>query len=131
GLTDDGRQYLVMEWLAGKTVDDHRSGQWAVGEVLTLARRLVSGLAFAALRGVSHRDIKPANLFLVADDVNNAKILDFGLAQRMSDSQAVSNTGSVIGTPLYMSPEQARGDVLLDARTDVFSLGSVLYACLC
>ena len=56
GLADDGRQYLVMEWLAGKTVDEHRAGQWPVTEVLTLARRLVSGLAFAALRGVSHRD---------------------------------------------------------------------------
>ena len=131
GVADDGRHYLVMEWLAGKTVDDHRSGQWPVTEVLTLARRVVSGLAFAAQRGVSHRDIKPANLFLVGDDASSAKILDFGLARRLSDGRELTRTGSVVGTPLYMSPEQARGDNELDARTDVFSLGSVLYACLC
>ncbi|HTU61229.1 MAG TPA: protein kinase, partial [Polyangiales bacterium] len=131
GLADDGRQYLVMEWLAGKTVDVHRAGRWPVSEVLTLARRLVSGLAFAALRDISHRDIKPANLFLVGDDVANAKILDFGLARRSSDRQESTDHGTVVGTPQYMSPEQARGDVVLDSRTDVFSLGSVLYACLC
>ena len=131
GVADDGRQYLVMEWLAGKTVDAHRTGQWPVSEVLTLARRLVSGLAFAALRDISHRDIKPANLFLVGDDVANAKILDFGLARRGSDRQERSDRGTVVGTPQFMSPEQARGDCVLDSRTDVFSLGSVLYACLC
>jgi eukaryotic-like serine/threonine-protein kinase len=131
GLADDGRQYLVMEWLAGKTVDAHRTGQWPIGEVLTLARRVVSGLAFAALRDISHRDIKPENLFLVSGDVANAKILDFGLARRSSDRQESTDMGTVVGTPQYMSPEQARGDAVLDSRTDVFSLGSVLYACLC
>ncbi|HET8939493.1 MAG TPA: serine/threonine-protein kinase, partial [Polyangiales bacterium] len=131
GSADDGRQFLVMEWLAGKTADKHRVGAWPVSEVLTLARRIVSGLAFAALRGISHRDIKPANLFLVNEDVSSAKILDFGLARRSSDHQERASTASVLGTPLYMSPEQARGADVLDARTDVFSLGSVLYACLC
>lgn len=131
GIADDGRHYLVMEWLAGKTVDDHRPGQWPVGEVLMLARRVVSGLAFAALRDISHRDIKPANLFLVNDDVANAKILDFGLARRGSDRQELRRDGMVVGTPQFMSPEQSRGDCVLDWRTDVFSLGSVLYACLC
>lgn len=131
GRTDDGRHYLVMEWLDGKTVDLHRSGTWTVTEVLSLARRVVSGLAFAALRGISHRDIKPQNLFLVDDDVGSAKILDFGLAQRGAGRPERTRGGAVQGTPLYMSPEQARGDDALDARTDVFSLGSVLYACLC
>ena len=131
GVAEDGRQYLVMEWLAGKTAAAHREGQWPVSEVLTLARRLVSGLAFAALRDISHRDIKPANLFLVDDDVANAKILDFGLARRGTDGEDLPSHGTVVGTPQFMSPEQALGGTVLDSRTDVFSLGSVLYACLC
>jgi hypothetical protein len=131
GTADDGRRYLVMEWLAGNTVENHRRGQWPVVEVLSLARRVVSGMAFAALRGVSHRDIKPPNLFLVDDDAENAKILDFGLARRISDRQKVTQTGFIVGTPVYMSPEQARGERTIDARTDVFSMGSVLYTCLC
>jgi tetratricopeptide (TPR) repeat protein len=131
GTSAKGQRYLVMEWLTGHTLERRLRGRQPVNEVLALARRVVSGLAFADLRGVTHRDIKPANLFLVDGNVGTAKILDFGLARRTVDRQQLTQTGFVVGTPLYMSPEQARGDASLDARTDIFSLGSVLYTCLC
>ncbi|MDB4973490.1 MAG: Serine/threonine protein kinase [Myxococcaceae bacterium] len=131
GSAADGRRYLAMEWLAGRTLEKLVHAKPPLLEVLSLARRVVSGLAFASLRGVTHRDIKPANLFLVDGAASATKILDFGLARRTSDRQRLTQTGFVIGTPLYMSPEQARGDLTIDARTDVFSLGSVLYTCLC
>ena len=131
GTIEDGRRYLVMEWLEGHTLEKHLNRPPSVQEVVSFARRVVSGLAFASLRGVTHRDIKPENLFLVDGVASGAKILDFGLARRTSDRQKITHTGMVVGTPLYMSPEQARGDATLDGRTDVFSLGSVLYTCLC
>ncbi|HEX5658250.1 MAG TPA: serine/threonine-protein kinase, partial [Polyangiales bacterium] len=131
GISDVGQRYLVMEWLTGHTLERQLRGRRPVNEVLALARRVVSGLAFAELRGVAHRDIKPANLFLVDGSAAAAKILDFGLARRKADRQQLTQTGFVVGTPLYMSPEQARGDSSVDARTDIFSLGSVLYTALC
>ena len=131
GTSEDGRRFLVMEWLAGHSAVQHSRGPWPIEDVLAFARRLASGLAFAGSRGVVHRDIKPANLMLVEGAVNNAKIVDFGLARFASDSPIVTRTGTIIGTPAYMSPEQARGDPHLDTPTDVFSLGSVLYRCLC
>jgi eukaryotic-like serine/threonine-protein kinase len=131
GTSEQGQRYLAMEWLTGHTLERQLRGRQRVDEVLALARRVVSGLAFADLRGVAHRDIKPANLFLVDGSAAAAKILDFGLARRTADRGQLTQTGFVVGTPLYMSPEQARGDSSVDARTDIFSLGSVLYTCLC
>ncbi|MET0385576.1 MAG: protein kinase [Polyangiales bacterium] len=130
GRSEDDRRYLVMEWLTGHTLEEQLRGQRPVGEVLSLARRLSAGLSFAASRGVAHRDIKPENLFLVDGAVSAAKIVDFGLARRVSDRQKITQ-GLIVGTPLFMSPEQARGDPAIDPRTDMFSLGSVLYTCLC
>ena len=95
-----------------------------------LARRVVGGLATASGKGVVHRDLKPANLFLRAGSLDETKILDFGLARRMGDAQVITRTGLVVGTPLYMSPEQARGLRKIDTGSDVFSLGCVLYECL-
>ncbi len=131
GTSDEGRRYLVMEWLTGHTLERQLRGRQSVDQVLALGRRVVAGLAYADLRGVAHRDIKPANLFLVDGRTSEAKILDFGLARRNADRQQLTQTGFVVGTPLYMSPEQARGDMNVDARTDVFSLGSVLYTAMC
>jgi serine/threonine protein kinase/tetratricopeptide (TPR) repeat protein len=131
GTSADGRRFLAMEWLSGHTLERHLHRRPSVAEVIALARRVVSGLALAAMRGVTHRDIKPANLFLVDGLASGAKILDFGLARRTSDNHKITHTGMVVGTPLYMSPEQARGDAAIDTRTDIFSLGSVLYTCLC
>ena len=145
----DGQPYLVMELLRGETLKlylTHHS--LSPSEVLTLGQQAASALAAAHARGIVHRDIKPANLFVVDSgrDRKQLKILDFGLAKKQgleaspdsryfdtrSDTATAPGTmdlttpGSTVGTAAYMSPEQAKGDPL-DARTDLFSLGSVLY----
>jgi eukaryotic-like serine/threonine-protein kinase len=131
GHADSGQSYLVMEWLQGEPLDLRlRRTPMELDEVIALARRVVAGLAYAATQGITHRDIKPGNLYLVEHDCARAKILDLGLARHTLDQQ-LTGTGGLVGTPLYMSPEQARGARDLDPRSDVFSLGSVLYECLC
>src|ERR1700761_7921009 len=145
----DGQPYLVMELLRGETVKQYLTHQkLSRAEVLTLGQQAASALAAAHARGIVHRDIKPANLFVVDSgrDRKQLKILDFGLAKKQgveaspdsryfdtkSDTATVTGMmdlttpGSTVGTAAYMSPEQAKGDPL-DARTDLFSLGSVLF----
>ncbi|MET0342241.1 MAG: protein kinase [Polyangiales bacterium] len=131
GTADNGQRYLVMEWLEGITLRDRlEHGPLAVREVIDLARRVVMALAFAEHKGIVHRDIKPANVFLVNGAPAAAKLLDFGIAQRVSDTQRLTATGLAIGTPTYMSPEQALGEAGIDTRSDEFSFGTVLYECL-
>jgi serine/threonine protein kinase len=95
---------------------------------ISIARQVCRGLAAAHAVGIVHRDLKPSNLFLVnrADAKPFVKILDFGVA-KLSDGAQLTRTGMVVGTPAYMSPEQARGDKSVDERADVYSLGAVLY----
>jgi eukaryotic-like serine/threonine-protein kinase len=145
----DGQPYLVMELLRGETLKQYLTHQkLSPAEVLTLGQQAASALAAAHARGIVHRDIKPANLFVVdgGRDRKQLKILDFGLAKKQGveaspDSRYfdtktdtatatgmmdLTTPGSTVGTAAYMSPEQAKGDPL-DARTDLFSLGSVLF----
>jgi serine/threonine protein kinase/tetratricopeptide (TPR) repeat protein len=133
----NGEPYLVMELLEGQTLKDlidYRTVQ--VDELLSIAREVGEALGAAHSKGVIHRDIKPANIFLV-DKPNGsvqAKVLDFGLAKfqggvlgaRSNRSLDLTAAGATVGTLAYMSPEQARGEIL-DSRTDLFSLGVVLY----
>jgi serine/threonine protein kinase len=136
GETTDGNPFLVMEWLEGQDVSDRLDGGGlTVGESLALAWHAADGLAAAHARGVVHRDVKPSNLFLVQKDASRVKVLDFGIARyEEADAprsvRAVTRPGEVVGTAGYMSPEQASGKRDVDARTDVFSLGCVLYECL-
>ena len=124
--------YLVMEFLPGETLQQRmdRVGPLPVTDVIEIGRQVAEGLAAAHATGLIHRDVKPANVFLEQiEGLPNAlsvKLLDFGLA-RAVDDVSITQNGMIIGTPLYMSPEQARG-VPLDRRADLFSLGSVLYA---
>jgi serine/threonine protein kinase/tetratricopeptide (TPR) repeat protein len=145
----DGQPYLVMELLRGETLKLYLTRHnLSPSEVVTLGQQAASALAAAHARGIVHRDIKPANLFVVESgrDRKQLKILDFGLAKKQgheaspdsryfdtrSDTATsagmvdLTTPGSTVGTAAYMSPEQAKGDPL-DARTDLFSLGSVLH----
>jgi serine/threonine protein kinase/formylglycine-generating enzyme required for sulfatase activity len=123
--------YLVMEYIDGETLG-HKldaSGPLETAEVLYIGRQLAAGLAAAHAMGLVHRDIKPGNILLEKGPEQKVKIADFGLA-RATDDASLTRSGMICGTPLYMAPEQALGQPL-DHRTDLFSLGSVLYQIAC
>ncbi len=116
-----------MQYVSGHSLQDKidRVGPLNLNEILRIGMQMAAGLAAAHAQGLAHRDIKPANV-LLENGVERVKITDFGLARAIDDS-SLSASGTVAGTPSYMSPEQARGEPL-DRRTDLFSLGSTLYA---
>ena len=122
-----GLPYLVMQLVAGESLQDKiaREGPLGLKEILRIGGQVAAGLAAAHAQGLVHRDIKPANI-LLENGVERVKITDFGLARAFDDA-SLTDSGTVAGTPNYMSPEQARGDPV-DQRSDLFSLGSVLYA---
>jgi tetratricopeptide (TPR) repeat protein/predicted Ser/Thr protein kinase len=134
----DGHQFIAMEFLDGKTLKHRISGKpLRLDEMLELAIQIADALRVAHAQGIIHRDIKPANLFVTRQ--SNAKVLDFGLAKfapvmeggfsgmaTATEDTLLTRPGSAMGTAAYMSPEQARGEEL-DARTDLFSFGAVLY----
>jgi hypothetical protein len=122
--------YFAMELLSGETLEARlaRGPRLETPEILRLGREIASGLACLHENHLIHRDIKPANLWLEAPH-GRVKILDLGIARQVNDANPLTLEGTVLGTPGFMSPEQARGDAV-DARSDLFSLGCVLY-CLC
>jgi len=126
-----GRPWLAMEWLDGEDLAERleRNGL-TLHETLTLARRTSEALAVLHDKGIVHRDIKPSNIFLTHKTVDQAKVLDLGVARLTRASRPSTRSGIMVGTPGYMAPEQARGAKELDARADVFSLGCVMYECL-
>ena len=131
GITATQEQYLVMEWLEGLDLTTQvRQQPLSIAESLTLITRIASALEFIHARRVVHRDVKPANIFLPGGDVHAAKLLDFGVARWSGVSRSLTRPGVRFGTPAYMSPEQVRGVRHLNPRTDIFSLGCVLYECL-
>src|SRR5688572_26509434 len=114
-----------MQWLAGEDLRQRLDrGPLGFADTVLLGRQVASALLEAHRRGIVHRDIKPGNLFLDQGEARRVRVLDFGVA-RFSSSQGevvdATQFGVTIGTPSYMSPEQARGEVELDARADVFS----------
>src|SRR5262249_55866754 len=112
-----------------------RDGRLQVADALRIAREAATGLAFAHRQGVLHRDVKPGNILLSED--GHVQVADFGIARAVAVSSGateldrLTHTGVSLGTPAYMSPEQAMGDRSVDARTDVYALGAVLYEMLC
>jgi serine/threonine protein kinase len=119
--------YLVMPYVRGESLQKRldRGGALGTTEVLRIGRQIAAGLAAAHAQGLIHRDVKPANI-LLEENVDRLQLTDFGLARTVDDASE-TRTGIIAGTPQYMSPEQARGDAL-DTRSDLFSVGSVMYA---
>lgn len=139
GLTEDGRPYIVMELLVGEALDRRleRVGRIALLETARILGQVCRALQRAHEAGIIHRDLKPENIFLVRspdDDDEIAKVLDFGIAKFRGVAgdpglSSSTKTGAVLGTPFYMSPEQARGLRNIDHRTDLWSLGIIAYKC--
>lgn len=122
-----GVPYLVMQYSRGRSLQQrlNEQGPLELKEILRIGTHAARGLAAAHAQGLVHRDIKPSNI-LLSDTVERAMLMDFGLARAVDDA-SMTRTGTVAGTPQYMSPEQARAESI-DQRSDLFSFGSVLYA---
>lgn len=137
GITDDGKAYLVMDYLEGEDLSTvlERDVFLTEPQAREIFRQALAGLDHAHSKGVIHRDLKPSNLFLIpqTDGSVLVKLVDFGIAKITDSSNAAQNltrTGEVFGSPLYMSPEQCSGKSL-DARSDIYSLGCLMYEALC
>jgi serine/threonine-protein kinase len=131
GRSGNGEPFMVLEFLTGFDLGAARVGsELTIASAVTCALQVCRGMAVAHARGVVHRDIKPSNLFVTADvrGLPLIKILDFGISRYQGSRPGViTNSGNLIGSPCYVAPEQARDSKLADARSDIWSLGVVLY----
>jgi tRNA A-37 threonylcarbamoyl transferase component Bud32 len=126
----DGRSFLALEWVEGDVLSRRLTeGRLTREEGLALGAAVAEALGEAHRHGVVHRDVKPSNIMLVGGDARAVKLLDFGVAHLCDSGEALTQDGAMLGTAGYMAPEQARGEPV-DARTDVFALGCVLFRCL-
>jgi serine/threonine protein kinase len=130
-VDEDGEvPFIAMKLLLGESLEDrlNREGTLSADDIIRIGQEIAAGLAEAHERGLIHRDVKPANVWL-EEGTGRVKILDFGLARACDEDVKLTQDNYLVGTPAYMSPEQAEGDRPLDARSDLFSLGGVLYRC--
>jgi serine/threonine-protein kinase len=137
GHLQDGTSYLAMELLGGESLASRlrTKGRLSPEELLPIALEACDALAAVHAAGVVHRDIKPSNIYLASDRAAPAvaekvKLLDFGIARVEWEETRITHTGGPLGTPGYMSPEQEAGEPSVDARSDIFALGAVLFECL-
>jgi serine/threonine protein kinase len=130
GKLTDGRHFYVMDLLEGESLDRtlRRVGRFDLGTALQILRPIASALDVAHAAGIVHRDLKPQNIFLAWESSGEVvpKLLDFGVAKLLGDSAVKTVSGTPIGTPMYMSPEQARGDKV-DTRADLYALGVLMH----
>lgn len=123
----EGTPWLAMELVHGETLEDRlRRGPLGMREIVPILNTLCDGLAAAHMAGVVHRDLKPGNILLTSSGQLPCKLLDFGLS-RIKSSKTLTQKGTVIGTPRYMAPEQIRASLDADMRSDIFSVGVMLY----
>jgi serine/threonine-protein kinase len=135
GVLPNGGYFMVMELLDGVTLADRIRGRGRIEprEIVPIVQQVLAGLEAAHRAGIVHRDLKPANIFLLTEHAGQrdfVKVLDFGVSKFSplhDDGLGLTRTGAVVGTPYYMSPEQAKGQRDLDARTDLYSTGVVMY----
>ncbi len=134
GSTSEGTLYFTMELLSGRSLREviEQDGPMSPERVIELGAQVCESLAEAHEQGIWHRDLKPDNIYLIDTPQGHdyVKVLDFGIAKVASQQTQLTSTGAICGTPQYMSPEQAKG-IPLDGRSDVYSLGIVLYEALC
>ena len=132
GFEDKPKQLaIIMEFLEGEDLNKRIKREGALNEkdILIILEQILSALQYAHEKGIVHRDIKPSNIYLLPD--NTVKILDFGIAKLFGEGETdATKTGIQVGTPVYMSPEQVKGDKSIDHRSDIYSLGITLY-CVC
>jgi serine/threonine protein kinase len=135
GVHESGKAYIVMELLEGSSLGRvlHQRGVMEPAEIAVVGQQIAAAVGAAHEHGLVHRDLKPENVFLVGGRIDQVKVLDFGIAKLMGDTPGSprTRTGTVLGTPAYMSPEQCRGTGEVDHRSDLYSLGCVLYEMAC
>jgi serine/threonine protein kinase len=135
GRTKDGAPYLVMDLVVGSSVSDILRNEYCLDAptALDVFAQVTAALAYAHRKGVVHRDLKPSNI-LICSDTGLVKVVDFGIAKLLPTNEQgkvdLTQTGDIFGSPLYMSPEQCQGDSL-DARSDIYSMGCVMYETVC
>src|SRR5262245_43595653 len=131
GHTDEGLAYIVMEWLEGRTLDDEllRRGRFGFNRAAVITRQIAAALGEAHGKNVVHRDLKPGNIMLIDSPGgrDHVKVLDFGIGKVIEDTTASSSVSTVVGTPHYASPEQLTIGGRIDGRSDIYSLGIILY----
>jgi serine/threonine-protein kinase len=131
GRTDEGIAYIVMEWLDGRTLDEElmRQGRFSFSRAADITRQIAAALGEAHRKQVVHRDLKPGNIMLVDSPGgrDHVKVLDFGIGKAVEETLSGSTVSSVVGTPHYASPEQLTVGGRIDGRSDIYSLGVILY----
>jgi serine/threonine protein kinase len=131
GTMRDGSPYLAMEWLDGETLFERMARRpLTIAEAVMAIGKVASALGAIHRRGVVHRDLKPSNLYLARREIASVTLIDFGIARLPEMPAELTVPGTMLGTPSYVAPEQARSAAGVDARADVFSLGCILYKCL-
>lgn len=133
GYDDAGTQYLVLDYIEGETLQSRlaKKGKLTAVEFIDVFTQICKGLSHAHAKGIVHRDLKPSNIMIVADPSGEqiVKIVDFGIARESQSTTRLTSTGGIVGSPAYMSPEQAEG-FPCDARSDIYSIGCIMYECL-